>query len=292
MTQTAFHIPNVCALTGDELQTISGILYDHAGIVLAPTKGTMVQARLGKRLHALGMSSFKQYISHLTSHEGAGELREMVSALTTNVTHFFRENHHFEMLRTEVLPPLIEAARNGKRIRIWSAGCSNGQEAYSIAITLAELLPEYSKYDIKILATDIDPVMVQRGRAGCYSEKTTEAVPEHLRSKYFQPSGSDRQISLALRQLVTFRELNLHKQWPMHGQFDIIFCRNVVIYFSPEDQNKLWQRFENILADGGWLFVGHSERVPPGGNSNLKPAGVTTYRLHKKEPNNGDLQWH
>ncbi|MDV7269784.1 protein-glutamate O-methyltransferase [Thioclava sp. A2] len=292
MNQAAFHVQGFSALTSTELKAIADILYAHAGIVIAPTKGSMVQSRLGKRLRALGMSSFAEYIAHLASGDGEGEMRQMVSALTTNVTHFFRENHHFETLRTQALPPLLQAARNGRRVRIWSAGCSTGQEAYSIAITLAEMVPDIARLDIRILATDIDPMMIQRGSSGVYNALSVEAVPEHLRKKYLQPSGADLQVIPTIRQLVTFRELNLHDPWPMHGHFDIIFCRNVVIYFSPADQMKLWKRFENILTPEGWLFVGHSERVPIEDGSNLKASGVTTYRLPPQGHTKGGHEWH
>ncbi|WP_406720672.1 protein-glutamate O-methyltransferase [Thioclava litoralis] len=271
--------PNIPQTTPSEkeLAEIAAILMAHAGIVLAPGKGSMVQSRLQKRLRALGLNSYRSYIDLVSSQDGLSERQEMISALTTNVTNFFRENHHFETLKTTALPQLL--ASRGKRLRIWSAGCSNGQEAYSILMTAAESVRDFDQSDIRLLATDIDPVMVRRGTAGVYSETILEAVPGPLQKKYFQKHGEDFQVLDRLRNRAAFRELNIHSDWPMKGQFDIIFCRNMMIYFSPEAQNLLWKRFEKILAPGGWLFVGHSERVPLDTGSKLLPAGITTYRL-------------
>lgn len=274
-----------------ELREIAKIIYDHAGIVIAPGKGSMVQSRLGKRLRALGLKSYTDYIALVSSEAGKEEHRHMVSALTTNVTHFFRENHHFELLREQALPPLLERARAGGRVRLWSAGSSNGQEAYSMAMTLAELAPDLERLDIRILATDIDPVMIAHGAQGFYDAALVEAVPEPLRRKYFQPEGSGQRVVPALRRLLAFKELNLHEPWPMKGHFDIIFCRNVVIYFDPEAQERLWRRFEAALNPGGWLFVGHSERVHQSSHSKLVSAGITTYRLPDAGPNTGGTQW-
>lgn len=277
--------------TEAELRSIAKILYDHAGIVISPGKGSMVQSRLGKRLRALNLPSYSSYIELVTSEAGIEERRQMVSALTTNVTHFFRENHHFELLRDRALPPLLARARAGGRVRLWSAGSSNGQEAYSIAMTLAELAPDLDRLDIRILATDIDPVMIAHGTRGYYDDALTEAVPEPLRKKYFQPEDGGQRVIPALRKLLAFKELNLHEPWPMKGRFDVIFCRNVVIYFDPDAQARLWQRFEAALNPGGWLFVGHSERVHPNGQSKLVSSGITTYRLPEAGPNTGENQW-
>ncbi len=276
-----------------ELHEIAKILHDHAGIVIAPGKGSMVQSRLGKRLRALGLPNYESYIALVSSESGADERRQMVSALTTNVTHFFRENHHFDLLRKAALPTLLERARAGGRVRIWSAGSSNGQEAYSIAMTLAELATDLARLDIRILATDIDPKMIEHGMHGLYEAAQADAVPETLRRKYFtEEPGGQMRIVPALRKLLVFKELNLHETWPMKGRFDIIFCRNVVIYFDPEAQLRLWSRFESALSPGGWLFVGHSERVPLSGRTRFVSAGITTYRLPEAGPKAGDQKWH
>ncbi|WP_223636093.1 CheR family methyltransferase [Rhodobacter sp. TJ_12] len=274
-----------------ELGTIAQVLYEHAGIVLAPGKASMVQSRLGKRLRALGLKDYASYIKLVTSDEGQDERREMISALTTNVTNFFRENHHFDTLRNTALPPLLAKARAGQKVRIWSAGCSNGQEAFTIAMVLADMAQDLAKLDIRILATDIDPRMVARGREALYDAATLATIPKPMQ-RFAQLEAGGVRIVPPLRALVSFNELNLHQNWPMKGKFDIIFCRNVVIYFSPEDQAKLWKRFEAQLAPGGWLFVGHSERVPLDGGTALTTAGITTYRLPEAASPNGGPKWH
>ncbi|MFD2175518.1 CheR family methyltransferase [Rhodobacter lacus] len=284
-------ISGAIAPSASELSTIARVLYEHAGIVLAPGKASMVQSRLGKRLRALGLKDYQSYIAYVTSDEGLEERREMISALTTNVTQFFRENHHFETLRKDALPPLLAKARAGGKVRIWSAGSSNGQEAFTIAMVLADMAQDLARLDIKILATDIDPRMVERGREALYDSGTLNTIPQPMQRFVTVEAGGVRVVP-ALRGLVSFNELNLHEKWPMKGRFDIIFCRNVVIYFSPEDQLKLWRRFESVLAPGGWLFVGHSERVPLDDSTALGTAGITTYRLPEAASPNGGPKWH
>ena len=279
------------ALNPSELAAISDLIQRSAGIVIAPGKASMVQSRLAKRLRACGLRDYASYIDLIRSPSGSDELREMISALTTNVTQFFRESHHFNFLKETALPPLIAKAKRGGRLRIWSAGCSSGQEAYSIAMVLAELEPDFEKLDIRILATDIDPSVISEARNGLYELGSIESIPEPYRNKYFEAEGTKFRVCVPLRNLVTYRELNLHETWPMKGKFEIIFCRNVVIYFSAEAQNRLWHRFEEALTEDGWLFVGHSERVPQRPGSRLHTVGITTYRLRAGRPE-GSQAWH
>lgn len=279
------------SLGATEFATISELLKRSAGIVIAPGKSSMVQSRLAKRLRACGLRDYTSYIELIRSPIGTGELREMISALTTNVTQFFRENHHFDFLKATALPPLIVKARQGGRLRIWSAGCSSGQEAYSIAMVLADLEPDFEKLDIRILATDIDPSVIIAGKAATYDHATLESVPAAYRRKYLEPEGAKFRIIEPLRNLVTFRELNLHDNWPMKHRFEIIFCRNVVIYFAVDAQIALWHRFEDVLNDNGWLFVGHSERVPLHPDGLLETAGITTYKRKTRRPE-GSPPWH
>lgn len=292
MSTTEQPTPNQLSPAPHELEAIARILHDATGIVITQGKSSMVQSRLSKRLRELGLSDYATYIAHVTSESGVEERRAMISALTTNVTRFFRENHHFETLSTAALPPLIARARAGERIRLWSAGSSNGQEAYSIAMMIAEAAPDYAKLDLRILASDIDPHMIAAGQAGLYDSSTLASVPTEMQRKYFSRKGEKVQIATPLRELISFRELNLHEQWPMRGRFDIIFCRNVVIYFDPDAQARLWQRFEAQLAPEGWLFVGHSERIADLSQSNLVTAGVTTYRLRAKTTTRENRKWH
>jgi chemotaxis protein methyltransferase CheR len=242
-------------LTYEDFREIAGMLHDDAGIFLPEGKVTLVYSRLAKRLRALG--------------------------LTTNVTRFFREPHHFEHLKTQVLPALLDRARAGGRVRIWSAACSTGQEPYSIAMTLLSLMPDAARYDIRILATDIDPNVVEEARLGLYSEELVSQVPAGLRQTWFAPSRQSGpktfQVKPALQELITFRELNLIGDWPMKGKFEVIFCRNVVIYFEEKTQIKVWNRFKALLPVGGRLYIGHSERVAGTGDS-FETDGLTTYK--------------
>ena len=210
----------------------------------------------------------------------------MLAALTTNVTHFFRENHHFEHLKSTFLPPLLDAAKRGGRLRIWSAGCSIGHEPYSIAMTILSMLPDAGRYDVRILASDIDPNVVATGRAGVYGESALSSIPTEMRRKFFRSAGPGRnrdgegefEVVEAMRSIVAFRELNLNGSWPMKGQFDAIFCRNVTIYFDQKTREKVWERFCEKLRPGGYLYVGHSERLSGPALSAMTYDANTSYR--------------
>jgi chemotaxis protein methyltransferase CheR len=273
-------------LTAEDFRKIAAMVHADAGIALQETKATLVYSRLAKRLRALGLESFRDYCAMVADTNEIDERQKMLAALTTNVTRFFREPHHFEHLKTKILPPLLDAARRGGRVRIWSAACSNGQEPYSIGLTILSLLPDAATYDIKILATDIDPNMVAEGRAGEYNESIVAAIPADLRKRWMkspqQMGGPDWGVCDELRELVAFKELNLIGAWPMKGRFDAIFCRNVVIYFEEDTQAKVWARFTPLLNRGGCLYIGHSERVTGSAAAELRTDGITTYRL--KDP--------
>ena len=270
--------------TAEDFRRIAHILHSHAGIALNEGKAALVYSRLAKRLRALGLRSFRDYCSLIDGVEGVDERQAMTAALTTNVTRFFREPHHFDHLRDVVMPVLAERARRGERVRLWSAACSNGQEPYSMAMTVLSVLPEALDLDVRILATDIDPNMVAEGAAGLYPEEALEAAPPLLRNRHFEKAGvgvHGRPMLAAgaeLRELVTFRELNLIGDWPMRGKFDVIFCRNVVIYFDDETQEKVWSRFLPTMTADGVLYIGHSERVSGPAAAQLRTSGLTTYR--------------
>ena len=266
--------------TEDDFKKIAQILHSHAGIALAEGKAALVYSRLAKRLRSLGLRSFREYCALVEDKQGVDERQAMMAALTTNVTRYFREPHHFDHLRDVVMPKLVDRARRGGRIRLWSAACSNGQEPYSMAITVLQALPEAANLDVKILATDIDPNMVAEGRAGIYREDAITPVPLDLRRKWFKKAaGGAWEVADELRTLVSFRELNLIGDWPMKGKFDVIFCRNVVIYFDEPTQERIWSRFAPLLEPGGTLYIGHSERVSGPGASLFETTGLTTYSV-------------
>ncbi|MGH1369158.1 MAG: CheR family methyltransferase [Maritimibacter sp.] len=269
------------ALSEAAFECIAALAKREAGLAIASAKAAMVRTRLSRRLRLLNLRSFEAYCDHVQSPEGKEELGEMISALTTNVSHFFREDHHFQTLRNDVLPPLIANLSKGKRLRIWSAGCSNGQEPMSIAMTLREAnVP--ADADVKILATDIDPVVVAHAKRGFYSEQMISGLDKARRNRFFTAQNKDGvsgwQANDDLKSLISVRQLNLLRDWPMKGTFDVIFCRNVVIYFDAETQTRLWQRFAKVLAPEAWMFLGHSERVCEENMTHFRNSGVTTYR--------------
>jgi chemotaxis protein methyltransferase CheR len=267
------------AFTEADFRKISAMVHGDAGISLPDAKATLVYSRLAKRLRALGLTSFKDYCALVADAKGVDERQKMLAALTTNVTRFFREPHHFDHLKEKLLPPLLDAARRGGKVRIWSAACSSGQEPFSIAMTILSLMPEAADKDVKILATDIDPNMVAEGRGGTYAPHLLEGIPDAYRKRWTSPT-SDGRVRMAddLREMITFNELNLIGDWPMKGTFDAIFCRNVAIYFEDDTQARLWSRFAPLNAVNGVLYIGHSERIQGPAVASYKPDGVTTYR--------------
>jgi chemotaxis protein methyltransferase CheR len=266
--------------TTRDFYRIAAVLKAEAGITLSEVKAPLVYARLVRRVRDLGLESFRAYCMLIQSDAGAEERRRMTAALTTNITRFFREPHHFEHLREEVMPALARLATRGGRVRLWSAGCSSGEEAYSIALTVLSVLPEAHRMDVKVLATDIDTDMLARGQAGIYADADTAPIDPALRERWFHPRGDGAQrlwgASRALCNLVAFRPLNLIGAWPMRGRFQAIFCRNTVIYFEEPEQVRVWTQMAEVSAPGGMLYVGHSERVT--GTDRFTPVGMTTYR--------------
>ncbi len=267
----------------EDFRAIAAMLHADAGIALSEAKATLMYSRLAKRLRTLGLRSFREYRALVASHEGGEERRQMLTALTTNLTRFFREPHHFEHLKTAVLPALLQEARRGGRVRLWSAACSTGQEPYSIALTILSLMPDAAGLDIKVLATDIDPAVLVEARAGVYEEASIEPVPSDLRKRWFNRATDARgkagwSVAEDARRLVSFRELNLIGTWPMRGRFQAIMCRNVVIYFDEDTQVALWSRFMPMVEPGGHLYIGHSERLAGDAAWHFESAGITTYR--------------
>lgn len=269
------------AFTTQDFKRIAALLYDLAGISLPDSKATLVYSRLAKRLRFLGMRSFTEYCAFVASDKGHDESQEMLRALTTNVTRFFREPHHFDDLRANILEPVADKVRAGGRLRLWSAASSSGQEPYSMAFTVLSVWPNAADLDIRILGTDIDTNVLATGREASYDESLLEGIPANVRGQYFERDAADRRnwrVCEAARSLVAFRELNLNgPSWPMKGPFDAIFCRNVVIYFDEPTQERVWSRFAPLIAPGGRLYVGHSERVGASVTA-FESCGLTAYR--------------
>ena len=253
------------AFTWSDFRQIAELVHSEAGIVLTESKAHLVYSRLAKRLRAIGLRSFREYCALIEGSDGADERQAMIATMTTNVTRFFREAHHFAYLKTHVLPNLRDAIQKGEKVRIWSAGSSSGEEAYSIAATVLDAVPEAADRDLMILATDIDPEMLRRGEAGRYQARQLGDVPADIRKKWFRPIQQhgefDFEAVAELRALVRFKELNLLHEWPMTCRFDVIFCRNVMIYFDESTQNEVWRRLAGQLRPNGILCIGHSERI-------------------------------
>lgn len=281
-------------LTPAQFSRISEIARREAGLALSAAKTSMISARIARRLRDTGQPDFAAYVALLESRAGTDELRMLISALTTNVSHFFREDHHFHMLETEILPRLIGEAKTGRPVRIWSAGCATGQEPYSIAITILRRIPDAAARDVRILATDIDETTLARAMRGRYTPSQVESVPLNDRRRYFVPAeAGDMEAGPELRALVTFRQLNLIGPWPIQKSFDVIFCRNVVIYFDGETQAALWPRFRQALSPDGVLFIGHSERLDPASARGFVSVGVTSYRKNTADSDRGGARsWH
>jgi chemotaxis protein methyltransferase CheR len=249
-------------LNAQDFQRIGQIVYEHCGIRICPGKEQLVRARLIKRVRELGVKDFDEYLQHVKADTTAQELDVMIDCLTTNKTSFFREEHHFDYLRNQILPPLKHRESG---LRIWSAGCSTGEEAYSIAMLLSEEFPSVPGLDVKILATDISSRVLTKARFGEYERESVKDVPASFLAKYFSLVQKDSvlfyRVKDTLRTFVRFARLNLMDAWPMKGPFDVIFCRNVMIYFDSSGQRNLVRRFYDLLNPGGHLLVGHSESL-------------------------------
>lgn len=262
-------------MTQKDFDQMSELALSYTGIVLGPHKITMVYSRIARRLRILSLPDFSSYLIYLNQNFDQ-EIHEFINHITTNLTSFFRESHHFDFCRDELFPQFIKQRQ--KRIRIWSSGCSNGQEAYSIAMTIRQCAFPISS-DIKILATDLDSNMVQQGQDAIYPIDSVDSMSPAVIEKYCQKSrdGNSIRIRDNIRQLVYFKRLNLLESWPVKGPFDAIFCRNVVIYFNKETQKALFDRYANLLPVGGHLFIGHSESLN-GITDRFESIGHTIYR--------------
>jgi chemotaxis protein methyltransferase CheR len=250
-------------LTESQFNRFRGVVYQESGIKLSESKRALMQARLMKRMRELRLSGYEDYYDFLVENYQE-EVVNLINCITTNKTDYFREPKHFQFL-TEVVLPEFDRMKK-KSLRIWSAGCSTGEEPYSIAITLMEYFKGRTLPEVRILATDIDTQVLAKGSAGVYKAEILEAVDADLAKKYFLRGRGENEGSFmvkdSLKKLVYFRRLNLlNESYPMSRKFDIIFCRNVIIYFDRESQRRLFDRFYRYLDGDGYLFVGHSETL-------------------------------
>ena len=261
-----------------ELEVLADFIRRTFGVELSASKRSRLAERLQVKVAKAGLGSLSAYVEQVSARANADELAEIAEVVTTNVTSFFREGHHFDALKTQVVPRLRKKVEQGHAVRIWSAGCSMGHEPYSIAMTLFSAWPQIFENDVKILATDIDRKALGVGEQGKYDAETVSSVPAEYRS-FFTHGDAGYAVDPKLRKAITFRELNLLAAWPFSRQFDVIFCRNVAIYFGSELQEEIWARFRSSLTDDGYLFIGHSERVPNYQDIGLAPFGTTSYRV-------------
>ncbi|MCE5341946.1 MAG: protein-glutamate O-methyltransferase [Planctomycetaceae bacterium] len=258
---------NDIVLTEKDFKQISQIVYDHCGINLHAGKKELVRARLAKRLRAGNFKTFPEYMEYVLSDKTGMEFSILIDSISTNLTSFFREDQHFKYMENVFLPAMFErkkAQRNFK-IRAWSAGCSSGEEPYTIAIVLNEALRGQGRWDTKILATDISTNILAMARKGMYSEERVAPVPAAQKQKYLvcHTTKGEKvyEVSHTLKDMIVFSYLNLMKDWPIKGPIDFIFCRNVMIYFDKPTQSVLINRYWDLLDSGGVLFTGHSESL-------------------------------
>ncbi len=271
--------PREFEYTWEDFNVLRKLSNAHSGIIVPDDKFDMFYSRLARRIRELKLRDFKSYCQYLDAHQEQ-EFTEFINAITTNLTAFFRENHHFEYLQATVFPELLQRNAATRRVRVWSAGCSTGEEAYSIAMTLLENLPR--GWDMKILATDLDTNVLAAAASGVYAVERIDGLPEKRVKRWFlRGTGTHKnqvRVKPELQQMVSFKQLNLMGDWPMRGLFDFIFCRNVLIYFDRETKQRLAERYASLLRDGSCLFIGHSESLHQL-DTRFQLIGNTIYRL-------------
>lgn len=253
-------------LTDAQFQKFSALVYDKTGIYLKQEKKELLNARLGKRLRATGISSFKQYYEHVIRDGSGEELVHLIDSVSTNFTSFFRENSHFEMLTNNVLPSFVKEGRGrAKDLVLWSSACSSGEEPYTLGMVMEDFAAHQPGLRYRIMATDISTRVLAHAKRGVYTDDRISKVPKPFLKKFFQKgvgkSAGYVKIKQDLRQKINFERFNLMGDFPWRDEIDVIFCRNVMIYFNRETQQGLVDRFYQALAPGGYLFIGHSESI-------------------------------
>ncbi len=262
-------------MTDAEFQRVSALVGRLTGIVIKEHKREMIHSRLTRRLRALGLPNFADYLSLVESEAGAKEIGELINAVTTNLTAFFRESHHFDHFKSDILDPMLSSGAS--RIRVWSSACSSGEEPYSIAMTALSAGANRHR-DFKILATDLDTNILSRAAKGVYPADRIKGAPEALVKPAVKtlPSG-EVEFTSDVKSMITFRQLNLLNKWPVSGPFDVIFCRNVLIYFDTPTKRDIVDRLANLVRPNGALYLGHSESLL-GDHPLLISEGRTIYR--------------
>jgi chemotaxis protein methyltransferase CheR len=260
------HIFEQAELTDADFRKLSRLIYDKCGICLSEGKEALVRSRLGKEIREGQFGSFRNYYQHVVDDTSGKALVHLLDSISTNFTSFFREEKHFEFLRTELLPELMETKHNqDKKLRFWSAGCSSGEEPYSIAITLFEAIQNPAAWDVKILATDISTKVLSIAQSGVFRQDRVQSINRDLLKKYFLKGDRNWKdfvkVKDSLKQHIQFKRLNLVAPFSFNEPFDCIFCRNVMIYFDNKTRTDLVNRFCGYLAKGGALLIGHSESL-------------------------------
>ncbi|HSR36580.1 MAG TPA: protein-glutamate O-methyltransferase [Desulfurivibrionaceae bacterium] len=252
-------------LTDLQFQKFSALVYEKAGIYLKPEKKELLNARLGKRLRALGLDSFKEYYEYVMRDASGDELVQMIDVVSTNFTSFFRESSHFDLLQHRVLPEIVTAANRRKEISLWSSACSSGEEPYTMAMVVASFLETHPGWKFRLMATDISTKVLAQAQRGVYPDERIAKVPPIYLKRYFQKgvgnSAGYVKVKEALQRHITFSRFNLMHEFPWREELDVIFCRNVMIYFNRETQQELVAKFYRALVPGGYLFIGHSESI-------------------------------
>ena len=267
------------AFSDADFRALAQFAYEHAGIALSDSKRNLVYSRLSRRLRSLGLTSFRQYRDYLSAN--TSELEAFLNAISTNLTKFFREAHHFDHFRTHVAAAFAPGAGASAPAASLVGGCSTGEEPYTIAVILKREIGDVARHDVRILATDIDTDVLGKAARALYPSSSLDEVPKTY-WEFFEPLDAGREsrdvvVSDDVRSLIAFRRLNLMEAWPFGGSFDAIFCRNVMIYFDAATKAALIERFTQKLVPGGWLYIGHSESLL-GAHPGLQLVGRTTYR--------------
>ncbi|MDO9168774.1 MAG: protein-glutamate O-methyltransferase [Methylobacter sp.] len=264
--------------TANDFNFLRKLSNEHSGIQVPDERFDMFYSRLSKRVRKLGLADFEAYCQYLKDYPDR-EFTEFINAITTNLTAFFREIHHFDYVRDVVIPEILIRNKASRQIRVWSAGCSTGEESYSLAITLLENVP--GDWDIKILATDLDTHVLQTASDGVYTEDRVSDLSEEMLKRWFMRGKSSQsgqvKVRHQLQQIIQFKKLNLMQDWPMKCHFDFIFCRNVLIYFDRETKASLAKRYAQMLSSRSWLFIGHSESLNQLSNE-FELVACTSYR--------------